>query len=390
MIFQASNTANQIKEYYFSTKLTAIKRMISEGKDIINLGIGNPDMPPANSVISELNTEASFANTHGYQSYRGTDELRKAFADWYKKQYQVTINPTNEVLPLQGSKVGIMYISLAFLNKNDKVLVPDPAYPAYAAGAKFTGSDVITYNLTKENDFLPDFEDIQKNDLSNVKLMWVNYPNMPTGKNASPELFQKLINFGKEHNILICNDNPYSFILNDKPMSILSAEGAFETALELNSLSKSHNMAGWRIGSAFGAKCYLDEIQKIQSNFTSGMFLPLQKAAVKALNLKNDWYQKINEIYKERKRLVFELLNKLNCSYDSSGVGMFVWAEIPDYFKTGIEFSDFLLNKFDLFITPGEVFGLNGKRFIRISLSNPAEDYKKAIQGITNASSLKN
>ncbi len=283
-----------------------------------------------------------------------------------------------------------MYISLAFLNKNDKVLVPDPAYPAYAASAKFTGSDVITYNLTKENDFLPDFEDIKENDLSNVKLMWVNYPNMPTGKNASPELFQKLINFGKEHNILICNDNPYSFILNDKPLSILSAEGAFETALELNSLSKSHNMAGWRIGSVFGAKYYLDEIQKIQSNFTSGMFLPLQKAAVKALNLKSEWYQKNNEIYKERKRLVFNLLDKLNCSYDNSGVGMFVWAEIPDYFKTGIEFSDFLLNKFDLFITPGEVFGLNGKRFIRISLSNPAEDYNKAIQRVTNASSLKN
>ncbi len=390
MIIQASNTANNIKEYYFSKKLTSIKRMISEGKEIINLGIGNPDMPPANSVISELNTEATFSNTHGYQSYIGTDELREAFADWYKKQYHVTINPTNEVLPLQGSKVGIMYISLAFLNKNDKVLVPDPAYPAYAASAKFTGSDVITYNLTKENDFLPDFENIKKNDLSNVKLMWVNYPNMPTGKNASPELFQKLINFGKEHNILICNDNPYSFILNDKPLSILSAEGAFETALELNSLSKSHNMAGWRIGSVFGAKYYLDEIQKIQSNFTSGMFLPLQKAAVKALNLKSEWYQKNNEIYKERKRLVFNLLDKLNCSYDNSGVGMFVWAEIPDYFKTGIEFSDFLLNKFDLFITPGEVFGLNGKRFIRISLSNPAEDYNKAIQRVTNASSLKN
>ena len=379
---QASNIANNIREYYFSKKLSSIKNLISEGKDIINLGIGNPDMPPHKTVIETLNTQSSYENTHGYQSYRGTYELRKAFGEWYYKNYKVKINPETEILPLQGSKVGIMYISLAFLNKNDKVLIPDPSYPAYAAGAKFTNAEILTYPLTEENSFLPDFKELRKTDLSEVKLMWVNYPNMPTGKNGSEKLFQDLVDFGNENNILICNDNPYSFILNDKPQSILSVPGAFDTALELNSLSKSHNMAGWRVGAVFGKKTSVDLIQKIQSNFTSGMFLPLQKAAEKALKLDSDWYKKINKIYKQRKKLACEILQKLNCTYDPSGTGMFIWAKIPDKFKNSIEFSDYLLEKYEIFITPGEVFGSNGKKYIRISLSNNTEDYKKTLKRI--------
>ncbi len=388
MDIQVSNIAKNINEYYFSKKLASVKELISQGKKIINLGIGNPGLPPEISVIETLQTQSSENNSHGYQSYRSAPELRTAFSTWYKKHYEIEINSEYEILPLQGSKVGIMYISLAFLNKDDKVLVPDPGYPAYAAGAKFTGSEIITYNLKKENNYLPDFNEIKKNDLSKVKLMWVNYPNMPTGQNGSYKLFEQLIAFGKEHEILICNDNPYSFILNENPMSILSAKGAFEAAIELNSLSKSHNMAGWRIGAVFGAKQYIDVIQKIQSNFTSGMFLPLQKAAETALNLDNTWYNNLNETYKKRRDIAWKILDKLNCSYNKLGVGMFIWAKIPENFKSGTEFSDFLLNKYELFITPGEVFGLNGKEYIRISLSNNTEDYTRTLNRITRTISI--
>ncbi len=382
MNIQSSNIANNIKEYYFSKKLSSLKDLISEGKEIINLGVGNPGLPPDFSVIKTLHTYSSEEKNHGYQSYRSIPELRKAFSRWYKKYYDVDINSESEILPLQGSKAGIMYISLSFLNKEDKVLVPDPAYPAYSAGAKFTGSEIITYDLKEENNFCPDFNSLRKTDLSKVKLMWVNYPNMPTGQNASRELFKELIAFGKENNILICNDNPYSFILNDNPISILSVEGAFETAIELNSLSKSHNMAGWRIGGVFGAKEYIDVIQKIQSNFTSGIFLPIQKAAETALNSDNKWYEKINETYKNRREIVRKILDELNCTYGKSGVGMFIWAKIPEYFNRSIEFSDYILEKYEIFITPGEVFGKNGKKYIRISLSNNLEDYERALERI--------
>jgi len=390
MSIQISNMAKNIEEYYFSKKISSIKELISQGKDIINLGIGNPGLPPEASVIDTLHKESSNDNNHGYQSYRSIPELRKAFSNWYKKHYNVNIHSENEVLPLQGSKVGIMYISYAFLNKGDQVLIPDPGYPAYSAGANFTGSEIIKYNLKEENNYLPDFDEIKKNNLSKVKLMWVNYPNMPTGQNASETLFEELITFGKENNILICNDNPYSFILNDNPLSILSAENAFDTALELNSLSKSHNMAGWRIGAVFGEKKYIDAVQKIQSNFTSGMFLPIQKAAETALNSDENWYKKINKTYTKRRESVWEILDKLNCSYKKNGTGMFVWAKIPEYFNSGIEFSDFILEKFEVFITPGEVFGLNGKNYVRISLSNKDEDYKVSLNRINNKISLKN
>ncbi|NOZ35691.1 MAG: aminotransferase class I/II-fold pyridoxal phosphate-dependent enzyme [Chlorobi bacterium] len=390
MVIPSSNTANSIKEYYFSKKLAAIRKMISTGKEIVNLGIGNPDIPPHNSVIQELNAQSSFENTHGYQSYRGIYNLRNAFAKWYRHYFNVSINPESEILPLQGSKSGIMYISQAFLNKDDKVLIPNPGYPAYATGANSVGAETMLYHLKKENQYLPDFEEIQKYDLSNVKLMWVNYPNMPTGKNASKGLFRKLIAFGKRNNILICNDNPYSFILNDKPLSILSEQNAFDTALELNSLSKSHNMAGWRIGAVFGAKEYIDVIQKIQSNFTSGMFLPVQKAAEKALNLNDEWYQNLNKIYTERIKYVWELADKLNLSYNKNSIGMFVWAEIPEYFKNSFEFSDLLLKKTGIFLTPGEIFGSMGKHYVRISLSNSIEDYKRALFLLNNEITLKN
>ncbi len=390
MIIPPSNTAKQINEYYFSKKLASVRKMNEEGKDIINLGIGNSVIPPADSVIAELNFNTIADNNHGYQSYTGIYELRKAFSNWYKKYYNVDVNPETEILPLQGSKVGIIYISSAFLNRGDKVLIPNPGYPAYAASAKMRDAEIIPYKLKSENSYLPDFNELRKNDLSKVKLMWVNYPNMPTGQNATKNLFEKLIAFGKENNILICNDNPYSFILNNNPLSILSVKDAFDTSLELNSLSKSHNMAGWRIGSVFGAEKYINVIRKIQSNYTSGMFLPIQKAAVKALNLDANWYKSLNKVYSENRKYVRQLSEILNLKYNKKSTGMFVWAKIPEYYKTGIEFSDFLLEKFGIFITPGEIFGTEGKNYVRISLSNNIKDYKNALSRISNKISTNN
>ncbi|NPA68928.1 MAG: aminotransferase class I/II-fold pyridoxal phosphate-dependent enzyme [Chlorobi bacterium] len=375
-----SSAAASVSNYYFSDKLKEINELQKNGNKIINLGIGNPDLAPPEEVTKILSNLSLEKNVHAYQNYNGIFELRKAFADWYMKYFKVKLNPENEILPLQGSKAGIMHISMAFLNKNDKVLIPDPAYPAYKSATEIAGALPVIYDLKKSKNRLPDLDELNKKDLSKVKIMWINYPNMPTGKNASRVFFSELINFASENKILVCNDNPYSFILNENCLSLLSAENAFNNAVELNSLSKSHNIAGWRIGALFGNSKYINAVKKIQTNITSGMFLPLQKAAIKALYIDRQWYKNLNKIYTERRKTVWKILDKLNCKYDKHTSGMFVWAEIPDKFKTGYDFSDFLLYKHSIFVTPGGIFGSNGNKYIRISLCNDINTLNKILK----------
>ncbi|NPA38011.1 MAG: aminotransferase class I/II-fold pyridoxal phosphate-dependent enzyme [Chlorobi bacterium] len=375
---------SEVKEYYFSVKLKEIDAMRRSGIDVLNLGIGNPDMPPAGEVINELTEQASKDNNHGYQSYIGIPELRDAFSSWYAKYYDVVLDPASEILPLIGSKEGIMHISMAFLNPGDGVLVPNPGYPTYSSVSKLVGADIISYDLKEENEWLPDLAELEKHDLSKVKLMWINYPNMPTGANAKPEFFRKIIEFGKKHDILICNDNPYSFILNDNPQSILKIDGAKESALELNSLSKSHNMAGWRVGMVAASKEIISYILRVKSNMDSGMFKPLQLAAVKALSLGNDWYTEVNVEYIKRRRLVWEIMDTLDAVYDKEQTGMFVWAKIPAKYQSSRDLSDLVLDKAHVFITPGFIFGSNGEKYIRISLCSNREMLKDALRRIKN------
>jgi len=384
---QTSKAVNSIQEYYFSKKLNEINELKNKGINVINLGIGNPDSPPPQQVMKALSSFALEEDVHGYQTYKGISELRDAFAKWYKKYFNVKINHENEVLPLMGSKAGIMHISLAFLDKDDEVLIPNPAYPAYASVTKIIGAKPISYNLKEENSWnlkeenswLPNLDELGKTDLSKVKIMWVNYPNMPTGQKANKTFFKKLVDFGIENNILICNDNPYSFILNEDYLSILSTENAFETAIELNSLSKSHNIAGWRMGAVFGNEKYINAIQKIQSNMISGMFLPIQKATIEVLKIDDTWYKNLNNTYKERRKLVWQILDKLNCEYSKSSSGMFVWAKVPSKYKDAYELSDYLLEKHRIFITPGGIFGSEGNKFIRISLCSDTATFNKVL-----------
>jgi aspartate/methionine/tyrosine aminotransferase len=385
-----SNAANTVQEYYFSEKLKEIVEMKAKGIDVLNLGIGNPDLPPPQNVLKALSSEVLKTNVHGYQGYSGIYELRKAYSDWYFKYFNVYMDPQKNVLPVYGSKSGIIYISKAFLNKGDKVLIPNPGYPAYESAAKMEEATPIFYDLTKDNDWLPDLKKIKENDLSKVKIMWINYPHMPTGKKASRPFYEELTSFGIENNILICNDNPYNFILNTDYLSLLSVNNAFETALELNSLSKSHNLAGWRMGVIFAKKEIIDTINKIQSNITSGMFLPIQKAAVEALKCDEDWYRQINTVYMQRREKVRQFLDVLKCKYDTNLSGMFVWAEIPSNFKNGFELSDFLLYTFGIFVTPGEVFGTNGNTYIRVSLCIEETMLNTALQRIKSKSHLQN
>ncbi|MBS2099011.1 pyridoxal phosphate-dependent aminotransferase [Carboxylicivirga linearis] len=370
---QPADRINQVEEYYFSIKLKELDKLRKEGKPIINLGIGNPDMAPAPEVIEEITQQSQVETNHGYQSYVGIPELREAFSSWYERYYSVKTDANTEILPLMGSKEGIMHITLAFLNPGDGVLVPNPGYPTYASASKIAQATLIPYNLDENNGWLPNLDELEKQDLSNVKLMWINYPNMPTGANASISFFEKVIAFGKKHNIVICNDNPYSFILNDSPQSILSIEGAKDIAIELNSLSKSHNMAGWRVGAAFSNPTFIQYILRVKSNMDSGMFKPLQLAAVKALQLNSNWYSAVNEEYKQRRVLVQEIMDILECTYDTNQTGMFVWARIPDKYKDSGELSDKILYGVDVFITPGLIFGETGKRYIRISLCTKQE-----------------
>ncbi len=363
----ADRTAS-VQEYYFSQKLAQIDRMRSEGLDVINLGIGSPDQPPSDNTVSALINEARKPTSHGYQSYSGIAALRKGFADWYKKYFHVSLNPENEILLLMGSKEGIMHISMAFVNPGDEVLVPDPGYPTYSSVTNLVGGIVRKYELTEENGWLPDLKALEKSDLSKVKIMWVNYPNMPTGAKGSVELFEQLVSFSGKHNILLVNDNPYSFILNNDYLSLLQVDGAKETALELNSLSKSHNMPGWRIGMVAGNSDYIKTILKVKSNMDSGMFLGMQMAAVDALKNEESWYSAVNEVYRKRKKIVEEIMDLLNCHYDKSQVGLFVWGRIPAEINNCEVFIEEILNTCNVFITPGFIFGEAGQRYIRISL----------------------
>jgi aspartate/methionine/tyrosine aminotransferase len=352
--------------------------MRREGADIINLGIGSPDQPPSENVISVLAGKAQNPASHGYQSYTGIPALRKAFADWYKKYFHVDLNPDNEILPLMGSKEGIMHISMAFVNQGDEVLLPDPGYPTYSSVTKLVGGIVRNYDLDELNGWLPDLEALEQTDLSKVKIMWVNYPHMPTGTKGSISLFEKLVAFSHKHDILLCNDNPYSFILNKDYHSLLSIDGAKETALELNSLSKSHNMAGWRIGMVAGHSEYIKEVLKVKSNMDSGMFLPMQLAAVEALNNPESWYDTVNAVYVRRRQIVEEIMEMLNCRYVKSQVGLFVWGRIPEEIFNCEKYIEDILNKAHVFITPGFIFGKNGERYIRISLCATEEKLTEA------------
>lgn len=368
MIIQPANRTNSVNEYYFSRKLQEIDEMNRQGEKVINLGIGSPDMAPATDVVDALVHGAQNPDNHAYQSYKGLRDMRMAFADWYRKYYQVELDADHEIQPLTGSKEGILLLSLAFLNKGDKVLVPDPGYPTYSSATLLTEAEVIPFDLKEENGWMPDFDALEKSDLSGVKMMWVNYPNMPTGARANLQLYRKLVDFGLKHRILICNDNPYSFILNEEHLSILSVDRAKECCIELNSLSKAHNMAGWRIGMIAGAADVIANVLKVKSNMDSGMFKPLQLAAVKALAQPASWYITLNKEYQERKKLAGDIFDMLEVSYDKSSGGMFLWGKVSDTWKNGEELSDFILKRARVFITPGFIFGSNGDRYIRISL----------------------
>jgi len=372
-----------VTEYYFSKKLKEIALLNQQGFDIINLGIGNPDLSPSKEAVDALIQSALNPLNHGYQGYSSTENLRNAYSVWYKKFFNVDLNPAKEILPLMGSKEGIFSVCLSFLHAGDHVLIPDPGYPVYKKAAEMVGAIAVPYNLTEENNWEPDFSELKYLVFKHkTRLMWINYPNMPTGARGSVQLFELLIAFAKKHNIILVNDNPYSFILNDKPTSIFNADGARDIALELNSLSKSHNMAGWRVGMIAGKSSFIDAIQRVKSNIDSGMFLPVMEAAAIALQSNEEWYKQINHIYFERKSHVFQLLDKLRCDYNADQVGMFIWAKIPAFYKDSYELSDKLLNDAHVFVSPGSIFGKNGDRYIRISLCNPVSRIHEALNRI--------
>ncbi|MGM0667053.1 MAG: pyridoxal phosphate-dependent aminotransferase [Bacteroidota bacterium] len=374
----------QVGEYYFSGKLSVIREMIADGDDIINMGIGSPDMTPPAQVIDALRSSMYDDGAHAYQPYRGIDELRTAMSDWYHRYYNFTPDPQSQVLPLIGSKEGILHISMAFLDSGDAVLVPDTGYPAYATAARICGARCVHYDLDENNNWMPDLKSIEQNGMQGIKLMWVNYPNMPSGMRPADSLFRELAGFALKHNILVVNDNPYSFILNNEPRTILSADKSLENVLELNSLSKSHNMAGWRLGMVVGHEDHINNILKIKSNMDSGMFLPVQKAAIEALRTGQEWYDNLNEIYALRQRMTYDLLDGLSCSTREDQTGMFLWSRIPDAFADSNEFSDYCLHRYGIFITPGLVFGENGSRYIRASLCINEARINEAIKRVNN------
>ncbi|MGB5395203.1 MAG: aminotransferase class I/II-fold pyridoxal phosphate-dependent enzyme [Lutimonas sp.] len=381
-MIEVANRLKYVEEYYFSKKLREVRGLIAEGRPIINLGIGSPDMNPPKSVLEAI-SEASFQeNVHGYQSYQGLPELRKAMVSFYQKNFNVDLNFNDEVLPLMGSKEGILHISMAFLNEGDAVLIPNPGYPTYASVTNLVQARPIFYDLKEENHWEPDLEAIEKMDLSKVKLMWINYPHMPTGAAGSDELFRRLLSFAKKHQILLINDNPYSFVLNQNPKSILQFEGSKEVAIELNSLSKTYNIAGWRVGMVVGNKEILTSILQVKSNMDSGMYFGIQQGAIAALNLPGSWTTDMNSTYEKRRELIWKICDRLNCSYDKNSTGMFVWAKVPKG-KSENELTDQLLYKHDVFITPGTVFGSNGKGYVRFSLCLKEEKIKEVLTRIS-------
>ena len=383
MNIQPAHRLKEVSEYYFSRKLKEIAQLNSEGENIISLGIGSPDMPPSEATIKALSQVAEQPNAHGYQPTTGIPELRNAFAKWYKRWYNVELNGATEIQPLIGSKEGILHVTLAFVNPGEKVLVPNPGYPTYTSLSKLLGAEVVQYDLDEKNGWVPDFEVLEKMDLSDVKLMWTNYPNMPTGANASVELYEKIVHFAKKHGIVVVNDNPYSFILNKNPLSIFQIEGAKECCIEFNSLSKSHNMPGWRIGVIAANPQFIEWIVKVKSNIDSGTFRAIQLAAVEALNNDNEWHQKMNiDLYQSRREVAGEIMNALECEYDNKQVGMFLWGKIPVSADSAEDITEEVLHKARVFITPGFIFGSNGERFVRISLCATQAMLEEALQRI--------
>lgn len=378
-----ADRVSEIQEYYFSKKLREVAALNAEGKDIISLGIGGPDRMPDKEVINTLCDEAQKPGNHSYQPYVGIPQLRAEFANWYKNNYGVTLNPDNEILPLIGSKEGILHISLAFLNPGDGVLVPNPGYPTYTSVSKLVQANIYTYNLKPENGWYPDFEELEKLPTDKIKLMWVNYPHMPTGTPATEELFKKLIDFGHRHGIVIAHDNPYSFILNEHPMSILATEGARDIAIELNSLSKSHNMAGWRIGMLASNPTFVNWILKVKSNIDSGQFKPMMLAATKALQASPQWYATLNEEYARRRVVAEKIMTTLGCTFDANQRGLFLWGRIPEAAESAERICDDILYGARVFITPGFIFGSNGERYVRISLCATVENLNRALERIT-------
>ena len=378
-MMKVANRLNTVQEYYFSKKLREVRALASGGKPIINMGIGSPDLQPPNEVIEAIKKAVDVEGAHKYQSYQGLPEFREAVADFYKANYEVEVSPNDEILPLMGSKEGILHISMAFLNKGDQVLIPNPGYPTYTSVTNLVEATPVFYELTSENNWEPDFEQLEKEDVSNIKMMWVNYPHMPTGAKATEALFEKLIAFGKKHQILIINDNPYSFVLNNNPQSILKLRGAKETALELNSLSKSFNMAGWRVGMLLGASSFLKEVLKVKTQMDSGMFYGIQQGAIAALNVSSTWFTAMNTVYEKRRKLVWKIADTLGCSYSKDTTGMFVWAKTPKGVEAESMVDDLLYNK-SIFIAPGSIFGSNGEGYIRFSLCVPEDKIKEALE----------
>ena len=378
-MIEPADRLNIVEEYYFSKKLREISELVANGESIINMGIGSPDLQPPSQVIEVLKESLNDDKAHQYQSYKGLPELRKAITDFYKEQFYVRLNPETDVLPLMGSKEGIMHISMAFLNPGDEVLIPNPGYPTYLSVTNLVGATPVFYNLSEDNKWLPDLEELENQDLSKVKLMWISYPHMPTGAKATKKIFEDIIVFAKKHNILVVNDNPYSFILNGYPLSFLNIKGAKDVGLELNSLSKTFNMAGWRVGMVLGNKTNIENILKVKSNMDSGMFYGLQKGAIKALKSGTIWFSSLGSIYKQRRDLVWELAEILNCTYDKNAAGLFVWAKLPDDSSSSKDFVDLILKNKGVFITPGSIFGSQGEGYIRFSLCVDEEVIQEAI-----------
>lgn len=374
-----ANRLNTVEEYYFSKKLREVRQMISEGKSVINMGIGSPDLAPPKKAIEAMQNAISEEKAHEYQSYQGLPELRNGMADFYKNHFDVSLNANSEILPLMGSKEGIMHLSLAFLNEGDEVLIPNPGYPTYALVTNLVGAVPVFYDLKEDNNWQPDLELLEKQDLSKVKLMWINYPHMPTGAGGNLPMLEELIRFAKRHKIVLVNDNPYSFVLNDNPISVFQIDDAKDIAMELNSLSKTFNMAGWRIGMISGKPEFIDAVLKVKSNMDSGMFYGIQKGAVEALKCGKEWFDNQNVIYKNRRELIFQLAKKLNCTFDKRATGMFVWAKLPAGITSSEEFIDSILIDKNIFITPGTIFGSNGEGYIRFSLCIRQEKIQEAI-----------
>lgn len=377
-MIEVANRLKNVEEYYFSKKLREVAFLKSQGKPIINLGIGSPDLVPPQKASSVLQESLNDEGAHKYQSYQGLPELREEISNFYRDRYKVNLSPQTEVLPLLGSKEGIMHISMAFLNPGDEVLIPNPGYPTYAAVTKLLEANPLYYDLTEDNHWLPDFIALERLDLSKVKIMWISYPHMPTGAKATNKFYDEVIAFGKRHNILIVNDNPYSFVLNDKPISIMRYRNAKDVCLELNSLSKTFNMAGWRVGMLVGNYDYVQSVLRVKSNMDSGMFYGVQKGAIEALKCSDLWFVSLNSVYQQRRELVWKLATDLNCTYDEDVAGMFVWAKLPPHLKSE-EFTDIVLKEHSIFITPGTVFGSNGEGYIRFSLCASEDIIKEAI-----------